>query len=749
MAFSCLSQSAVGQMMQEEDMLPDSLRSIIQDWHHLPEATISAVGLAAGAEGVDEVPGALHVIRPEVLQRFSYSDPLRALQTVSGVNIQEEDGFGLRPNIGLRGSGSERSARITLMEDGVLIAPAPYTAPAAYYFPSIARMESIEILKGSSQIAFGPQTSGGAINMVTPDIPDSSLAGLFRTEMSAFGGRVDHARVGSSWNHRWGTFGVMAEYLQLGSDGFKELASGDPTGFSKTDRLMKFRWTSPLESKLQQSVEWKTGQVNEDAQETYVGLTDADYQLNPFQRYAATAQDRMLAKQRQNVLKHRAELGARWSIETDIYRTEFERNWYKLDRVIDSTGVAHGLADLFQQGADVDALNLLKSVDTPDGAGLDLKANNRSYYAEGVQHRGVIKLRSQNGAAHQVVYGMRIHRDGVDRLQWRDRYQLQAGAMTMTEPGALGSAGNREEMATAVASFVRGTMRTGMLTWTPGVRMETMAFERWNYDASDPDRQGDADYQRNALSVWLPGLGLHANLSPVWTAFTGLHRGFIPPGSSPEAKAETSANWELGVRWNSNGFSGQLVAFRNAYKDLLGADLAASGGTGSGDLFNGGSALTKGVEVEAACNALQHRWEKWSLPIQVSYTWTDARFSSFFESEFDAWGTVETGDALPYLAPHQGSIMASLVGPKIALNTSFRCVGAMRTIAGQGGLIASESTDVVKVLDAASSWSVNQRVQFELGVNNVLDATYIVARRPAGIRPGMPRLLRTGLRLTF
>ena len=93
--------------------------------------------------------------------------------------------------------------------------------------------------------------------------------------------------------------------------------------------------------------------------------------------------------------------------------------------------------------------------------------------------------------------------------------------------------------------------------------------------------------------------------------------------------------------------------------------------------------------------------------------------------------------------------MASLVGPKIALNTSFRCVGAMRTIAGQGGLIASESTDVVKVLDAAFSWSVNQRVQFELGVNNVLDATYIVARRPAGIRPGMPRLLRTGLRLTF
>ena len=743
------NQHVLTQMMQEEELLPDSLRSIIQDWHHLPEATISAVGLAAGAEGVDEVPGALHIIRPEALQRFSYSDPLRALQSVSGVNIQEEDGYGLRPNIGLRGSGSERSARITLMEDGVLIAPAPYTAPAAYYFPSIARMESIEILKGSSQIAFGPQTSGGAINLVTPSIPDSSLAGFFRTEMSSFGGRVDHGRVGTSWKHRLGTFGVMVEYLALGSDGFKTLPSGNPTGFSKSDRLMKLSWKAPLEAKIQQSIEWKGGQVTENSFETYVGLSDADYAMSPLQRYAASAQDQMLATQQQNVLKHRVQLGVNWSVETDVYATQFQRNWYKLDRVIDSTGVTHGLAGLFEHGADLDAFNLLKNPDTPNGAGLDLKANNRAYYSEGIQHRGVFKFGSKSGASHQVVYGTRWHRDGVERLQWRDRYILQSGTMTMTNPGSLGSAGNREEMATAWASFVRGTIRTGIFTWTPGVRMERMEFERWDYSGSDPDRIGESDYRRNKLSVWLPGLGLHANLSPVWTAFTGLHRGFIPPGSSPETKEETSANWELGLRWNSNGFSGQLVAFRNAYKDLLGSDLAASGGTGSGDLFNGGSALTKGLEVEAAFNAMHYRWEKWSLPIQASYTWTDARFSAGFESDFDAWGSVVRGDALPYLAPHQGSIIASLVGPKIALNTSFRYVGAMRTIAGQGDLISSQSTDIAKVLDVAFSWSVKPGIQFDLGMNNVLDATYIVARRPAGIRPGMPRFMRTGLRLMF
>jgi Fe(3+) dicitrate transport protein len=116
--------------------------------HSLPEATISVVGLASGACGIDEVPGSLHLITSLELAKFAYTDPIRVLMAVPGVNFTEEDGFGLRPNIGLRGSGTERSSRITLMEDGILIAPAPYTASSAYYFPSIARMSSIEILKG-------------------------------------------------------------------------------------------------------------------------------------------------------------------------------------------------------------------------------------------------------------------------------------------------------------------------------------------------------------------------------------------------------------------------------------------------------------------------------------------------------------------------------------------------------------------------------------------------------------------------
>ena len=64
------------------------------------------------------------------------------------------------------------------MEDGVLIAPAPYSNPAAYYFPTTLRMHTIEVLKGAPLLRYGPQTTGGVINMVSTPIPDQAGGGI-------------------------------------------------------------------------------------------------------------------------------------------------------------------------------------------------------------------------------------------------------------------------------------------------------------------------------------------------------------------------------------------------------------------------------------------------------------------------------------------------------------------------------------------------------------------------------------------
>ena len=159
------------------------------------------------ARNLDDIPGSVHVISgEEVAHRNPFHDVHQILRQVPGVNVQEEEGFGLRPNIGLRATGSERSSKITLMEDGILIAPAPYAAPSAYYFPVIGRMHSVEVRKGSSQVKYGPRTVGGAINLVSTPIPDD-----WRAELGVAGGTFATRRIDAVVGAAGSNFGGLVQ----------------------------------------------------------------------------------------------------------------------------------------------------------------------------------------------------------------------------------------------------------------------------------------------------------------------------------------------------------------------------------------------------------------------------------------------------------------------------------------------------------------------------------------------------------
>ena len=80
------------------------------------------------------------------------------------------------------------------------------------------------------------------------------------------------------------------------------------------------------------------------------------------------------------------------------------------------------------------------------------------------------------------------------------------------------------------------------------------------------------------------------------------------------------------MRLSSRMVSGQLTLFHSEHQNLLGADLTASGGTGSGDLFNGGASQAQGIEVEAVGDVLELTGasaffadDKHHFPVRASY----------------------------------------------------------------------------------------------------------------------------------
>jgi hypothetical protein len=184
-------------------------------------------------------------------------------------------------------------------------------------------------------------------------------------------------------------------------------------------------------------------------------------------------------------------------------------------------------------------------------------------------------------------------------------------------------------------------------------------------------------------------LGVNYAVRDGLDAFAGVHRGFVPPGTSPDALPERNLQSEAGFRTVSRWTSAQVVAFHCSYDKLLGADLTALGGSGSGDAFNGGSAYAGGIEFEAVVDLLGRfsgPGRSDELPLQLTYTWTDARFTESFVSTFEPWGTVEAGDRMPYVSPHTASAVIGWQRATWAVDASLRYAAPMGS--GDGFTVA-------------------------------------------------------------
>jgi len=670
--------------------------------------------------------GAAYYLSTDDLAKFNYTDINRALNKISGINFYEEDGFGLRPNISIRGTSPERSSKIAVMEDGVLISPAPYSASSAYYFPSIARMQAVEVLKGSSQIQYGPYTTGGAINFVSTEIPEN-LSGKITTSFGSFNTGQAHLTLGDSFNN----FGYMIEYLNFNSDGFKSLGNELNTGFDINEITSKIRFKSSEKAKIKQSTELKFHSYDEISNETYLGLTENDFENDPYLRYPGSEKDKMDAEHIQFLLTHELSFTDKFKITTNAYHNGFKRNWYKLDDVVfenNSQKISKVISDPENFSGHISILKgLLDSENS-----LKVKANNREYVSKGVQTKIDYHWYGKNNSFNDLEIGFRVHYDEEDRFQWEDKYNITNGSMSLNTYGDKGSQGNRISSANSFASYLMYKYKIKDFTITPGIRYESIKLERNDYGKSNPTRDlNDVSFRKNEVSVIIPGIGVNYTLNNKLSIFGGIHKGYSPPGSSVGQKAEESVNLELGARFSINKLNAEIIAYQNDYSNLLGNDLAATGGFGELDPFNAGKALVNGLELLLTSEIIESN--KISIPFSFSYTLTNAKFLTDFGSTQDIWGEVSNGDRIPYIPQHQLNSNIGFKTNKFEINLNGNYNGKFSTIADGSIEIPSYF-----IFDISFKYKVKPGITFTSKAINLFDENYSVSRAPAGLRPGHP-----------
>ncbi len=705
---------------------------------------------------LEKVPGAAYVVTDEEIRQQNYDDVSRVLQKVPGVYARGEFGFGLFPSISLRGVDTTRSAKVTIMEDGVLMAPAPYSAPAAYYVPTVGRMSGLEVLMGSSQIKYGPHTTGGVINYLSTPIPLKKTAYL-KSSFGSFDELRTHAYAGSTFDTKAGRFGLLAEGYFRQNEGFKSIdetadfRSGDDTGFNKRDVMFKIAWEP--NTAIYQRFELKYGSNEIDANETYLGLSEADFKADPLRRYSASRFDNIDAEQNNSYLRYAVSPTDNLDVIMTFYSTEFKRNWYKLKDLRNVNGNTIGLSAALAGAQNGEGLNCLKGLME---CTLRVRANNREYSAEGVEAVTYFRFGSDE-VQHEISSGIRSHKDEVRRFQWDDDYtQAANGTISGMTAGTPGGAGDRLQRTKALALFVQDTVKIGRWTLTPGVRYEVLDQ---TYESPKGTSRGD-----NSMNMTAGGLGVAYRFSDSLTGFGGVHRGFSPPSPkgavTKNLEEETSTAFEVGARYanRNQAFAAEAVLFYTDFKDLIVVDNI--GGAGSGDDENFGEATAYGVELTAQYDAgIANGWGVRN-PWFVSMTYTnaeqrnDAR-STDAESIF-SFG--KKGNKVPYIPELQLSlgtgIESDLWGAYISGNYTSDTYTSANNVDNQvNGNGAPDArfgkTDSYFVADISAFYRITDTVKLFGGVQNLFDKEYIVSRQPHGPRPGMPRFLYAGIEIAM
>ena len=691
--------------------------------------TIESVSIIGTKADALNVPGSATVISNEDLQKVIDTDIHKILSAVPGVFFRTEDGYGLRPNISIRGTGLDRSGKITIMEDGVLVAPAPYTSASAYYFPTTGRIHAVEVLKGPSAITQGPSTIGGALNLISTPIPTEGR-GKFVQELGDNGMTRSHAVLGGDN----GAFGGMVEFHEHATDGFDSIANvGGDTGFQKSDMLVKLRY-----SMGNHELTLKYLDLSESSEQTYVGLSQYSFQQNPRMRYGMTQYDMMDNDGEQESLTYKGSFG-NFDVVLTSFSNDYHRDWFKVDKANNSKtgGVSNSINGVIEAANSGNAI-AQGILDGTQATEVKLKHNNRFYSNEGIQFQVSTDIEN-----HSVTFGYRDLEDSESRDQGYECFQQSSSgtnsALYDCGSGFTGS-NNRLRETEATSYFLQDTISMDKLTVTLGYRSEEYdkVENRWDDGVSGSRTQPNAKYinKTSTGDYSTTGIGATYDMNENLKLVAGFHQGMSPVFNGD---AEEADNIELGFRYNKGTTALEVMYFSSDYANLVAECKNSNGGDcDAGDTFDGGEVDVSGLEVDASW--LVQR-DGVSFPIAVTLTTTDATFENSFEDDY--FGTVAAGDDLPYIPSSVVAISAGFI-------TESGWSGYLR-MADHGSSCSTASCGAFENIDAYSyaDISIRKRMSDKLDVygvlENVTDNEDIAARAPkSGARSQKPQTFKLG-----
>ncbi len=680
--------------------------------------SVNASYLAGTPQALERRPGSIQIIEKEELENARVFNFAEAMRKVSGVSIRNEEGFGLRPNISIRGSSPTRSRKVLLLEDGIPLSYAPYGDNSSYYHPPIERFETVEVLKGSGQIEHGPVTVAGVINYVTPNPTEKRTFSL-----KLIGGNRDYFNGSGGYSDTFGDTGVLLNFTRKQGVGSREnLRAGVNDLSAKVVHTLNGR----------NVLNFKYSHFEESSRLTYSGLTEAEFAENP--RYNPFLNDDLEFFREGFSVAHTAVLNSKSSLTTNFYNSYFSRDWWRQSSNSDQRPN--------RLGSDPDCLSMADLHTTCGNQGTP-----RDFRTFGVEPK--LSMQFDFGDIRNYLSaGFRIHHETQNRRKWNGfTPKAREAGSQVTERNLRNSF--------AVSEFLQNRILWKNLSFTTGLRIESVNYERSNLL--------NGSNAKTALLQLIPGFGVAYNPFDNTTIFAGLHRGFAPPSTSDiltnnggvvNLDSELSWNYEAGIRTRPvKAASVEATYFRNDYENQI-VSSSVAGGAGS-TRTNAGATLQQGFELNVRFDSASLFETDYNIYFRSAYTFLEtAEFRSVRFSNISGFSNISvTGNRLPYTPKHlattslgltykgfDGFVENSYISSQFSddLNTIQPISNGQRGIIG--GQIYFNATANYRV----EKWNST----LLMTTKNVFDRLFVVDRT-RGIYPSSPRLIQFGWKIAF
>ncbi|MBC7745640.1 MAG: TonB-dependent receptor [Flavobacterium sp.] len=686
---------------------------------------------------INKVPGSATLINSKEIKNLAPVSLNEVLRKVTGVNVVDEEGAGLRVNIGIRGLDPDRSRNVLILEDGVPIALGPYGEPEMYFTPSIDKMAGIEVLKGSGQILYGPQTIGGIVNFFTADPPLKQttrikLMGADKGYFSGFG----------TYGNTIGKTGFIISYLHKRADDL------GPTQFSLNDISAKIK----IDINSGSTLGLKFGYYNEISNSTYLGLTQTMFDRGDQDFVRMSASDRLPIKRFSASATHQLQIKPGISLKTTAFGYTTKRNWQRQDFSFSSTSTNQTGVIWGDPTVTNGAVYMLNSTGN----------RNRQFEVAGIEPRLSVKHRLFN-LENDLETGARF-------LYEKANEQFVIGTDATTPDGAT----RDREIRTgrAFSAYIQNKINiSSKFSVTGGLRMENFNYDRNilrgrfqinNVNNVVRDTNIIANDRTSAL---IPGVGTTYEVNKNVNLFAGIHKGFAPPrikdaitssGQPYNLDAEISTNYELGTRLNFVDYiSAEVTGFILDFQNQIIPVSNSSGNVNATGVVNGGQTLHRGLEASFKIDMGKILGSANSFAFESNATIQNSTYNSNRFISRNGVAVNVKDNQLPYSAKLMiWNAISMNLNKGLGFQISGNYIGKQFTdelnteIASSNGRIGTLKSRFI--MDANAFYNIPKtQATFNIAIKNLTDQRYITTRRPEGIRVSLPRMFTAGFGVSF